>query len=131
MACEKFGQALVDSFPRFAHGPRKGKLKGYLCYIKATVGGWAHNLPNGAGVLFPGAHHWKLAMVTQYSDPKEQLTVARWHPETGVSVLQAPQTAWKLLKAIERRAPYTELQAIVHESRAESAPCSHRLHVID
>ena len=57
-ACENFGDGLVESFPRFSRGPRKGSLKGYLCYIKTTVGGWAENLPVGRGVLFPGTSDW-------------------------------------------------------------------------
>ena len=71
VACEKFGQDLVDSFPRSTKGPREGELKGYLCYLKATVGGWTDNLPNGGrGVVLPGASGWKLAMEMQLSDPK-------------------------------------------------------------
>lgn len=106
VACEKFGPELVDSFPRFTRGPRKGQLKGYLCYIKATVGGWAQNLPAGPGVLFPGAHHWKLAMAEQYSDPTEHSTVARWHPKVGAEVLQTPQQAWDMFKAYGQEARY-------------------------
>ena len=58
VACEKFGAELVDSFPKVARGRHAGKPGGYLCYIKATVGGWANNLPSGRGVVFPGASDW-------------------------------------------------------------------------
>lgn len=98
-ACEKFGVELVESFPKFTRGPRAGKLKGYLCYVKATVGGWANNLPGGRGVLYPGTSDWKLAMAGQYSDPKGHSVVARWDPREGTEQLQSPEQAAKLFKA--------------------------------
>lgn len=97
-ACEKFGVELIDSFPRFSRGPRTGKLKGYLCYIKATVGGWAENLPSGRGVLFPGASDWKLAMAVQNEDPKGHSVVATWDSKGGVKQHQTPEQADKLFK---------------------------------
>lgn len=78
VACEKFGAELVDSFPKVSCGRHVGKPRGYLCYIKATVGGWANNLPSGRGVVFPGTSDWKLAMVTQDDDPRGHSVVARW-----------------------------------------------------
>ncbi|WP_041793445.1 hypothetical protein [Rhodoferax ferrireducens] len=97
-ACEKFGDGLVETFPRFSRGPRKGSLKGYLCYIKATVGGWAENLPGGRGVLFPGTSDWKLAMAAQVSDPKGHSVVATWDFGGGAKQIQTPEQADKLFK---------------------------------
>jgi hypothetical protein len=99
VACEKFGADLVDTFPKFTRGPRKGALKGYLCYIKVSVGGWANNLPGGRGVLFPGTSDWKLAMAGQYDDPKGHSVVARWDHREGAEVLQTPEEAAALFKA--------------------------------
>ncbi len=108
VACEKFGRDLVDSFPRFTRGPRKGQLKGYLCYIKASVGGWSYNVPGypQGRVVYPGCTDWKLAMADQYNDPKEHSTVARWHPKLGAEALQSPEAAAALFKTYGKEPRY-------------------------
>jgi hypothetical protein len=35
-----FGDSVVDSFPRFVRGPRKGKIKGAVTWSKVVRGGW-------------------------------------------------------------------------------------------
>jgi hypothetical protein len=35
-----FGDEVVDSLPRFARGPRKGKIKGAVTWSKVVRGGW-------------------------------------------------------------------------------------------
>jgi len=93
VACEKFGSDLVDSFPRFSKGKRKGLLKGFLCFVKVSIGGWAQNFPSGATVLTPGIKDWKLAMVEQDGDPKCHSTVATWSQDFGVKSFQTPEQA--------------------------------------
>lgn len=99
VAEEKFGAELIASVPVFRNGPRKGKPKGYLSFIKCSVGGWGY-VPwvSGGCVIMPGTHDWRLSMATPYGDPKEHSLIARWGPESGACMLQSPEQALKMFK---------------------------------
>lgn len=113
VASEKFGEQVVASFPTFSRGPRKGELKGFLCWTKCTVGGWTHNHPDKGGdrggVLRPGTYHWRLTMAHPQADPHGHSIVARWTWVKGgdpiVENLQRPEAAEQLHKdyGAERR----------------------------
>ena len=100
VACEKFGNELVDTFPRFTRGARKGQLKGFLCYLQVSEGGWMSSALAGRrpGVLLPGSQDWHLAMATQYQDPHGHATVATWHPESGVGFIQSAADAHRMFR---------------------------------
>lgn len=49
-ATKLFGKEVVSQLPTYAKGPRKGKVKGYVHWLKATVGGWSRE----HGVCLPG-----------------------------------------------------------------------------
>ena len=99
VACEKFGTDLIDSFPRFSRGPRKSKLKGFLCCLKVETGGWCHNLPGSpgrAGVLRPGTYDWRITMADPNADIRHHAIVATWDYNGGsplILKLQTPQDA--------------------------------------
>lgn len=40
LARKWFGDEVVDEIPKYVRGEKKGKLKGYLKWIKVTKGGW-------------------------------------------------------------------------------------------
>ncbi len=42
-----FGDALVDTLPRFTKGARKGKLKGQVSWQKVVRGGWVRSYEGG------------------------------------------------------------------------------------
>lgn len=105
IAAEKFGEQIVSTFPAFTRGPRKGLIKGFLCWTKCAVGGWARNHPDHpgrAGVVKPGTSHWRLAMAHPDADPFGHSVVARWTYVSGgdplVEILQSPQAAEDLHK---------------------------------
>lgn len=95
VACEKFGQELVDSFPRYTRGPRKGKLKGALCWTKVTRGGWVATGPGYMGegtqgyVERPGSRDWRLTLTPYFVH--DHGVVARWYDERHASALGCPQ----------------------------------------
>lgn len=99
VAAEKFGEELVASFPVFSRGPRKGQLKGLLCWRKCSVGGWSHSV---GGVVRPGTSAWRLTMAYPDSDPNGHAVVAEWDYNGGkpiVSQKQTPADAAKVFKA--------------------------------
>lgn len=104
VAEEKFGAELVGRFPTFTRGPRKGMLKGYLCWTKCTVGGWARSHPEDRslpGVVKPGTSGWRITMAHPDSDPNGHAIVARWtyaRPAPVVENLQTPEAAEQLHK---------------------------------
>jgi hypothetical protein len=106
VAREKFGDDVLEAFPRFTRGPRKGQLKGYLRYLKVSVGGWAHRGGGSAGVLLPGTWDWKLAIESTQSDPYGHSVVACWAKETGVQPVQTPEEAAALYRAYKDRPRY-------------------------
>lgn len=75
VACEKFGKALIDSFPTYTRGPRKGKLKGFLVWRQVTEGGWSREL---GGVLRPGTDDWRVQFGYPDGDQHGATVVARW-----------------------------------------------------
>lgn len=103
VATEKFGEQLVGSFPTFTRGPRKGLLKGFICWTKCAEGGWTNNVPDQSGrttglggVVKPGTSGWRLTMAHPDADPCGHSIVARWtwcKPEPVVEILQTPQAA--------------------------------------
>jgi hypothetical protein len=105
VAVEKFGEQTVAAFPTFSRGPRKGQLKGFLCWTKCAVGGWTHDHPDSpgrSGVVRPGTSHWRLAVAHPDADPCGHSIVARWTYNSGspiVENLQTPQAAEELHKA--------------------------------
>ena len=110
VACERFGQALVDSFPRFSRGPRKGALKGYLCWTKVAVGGWCRNLPNrpgSAGVLRPGTSDWRVQIAHPDADPQGHSVVATWcYNGEEISGRPQPEVKQTLNEAAEMHKAY-------------------------
>lgn len=113
VACEKFGAELIDSFPVYSRGPRKGQRKGVIEWIKCDVGGWTYQHPEtrGAGVVFPGVYGWNVRMTGVYSDPKNHSVVARWYwdraTRTGkTEVLQTPENAAAMFAAYGQEARY-------------------------
>lgn len=87
VATEKFGAELLATFPVYTRGPRKGKLKGALCWTACTVGGWSRNPPGGgrATVLRPGTYDWHLTLTP---DDANGSRVAEWDRATGARVLR-------------------------------------------
>ena len=56
----KFGEweaaRILAAFGTYTRGPRKGMQRGYICWSKCTVGGWAHEPRFGSGyVQRPGS----------------------------------------------------------------------------
>jgi hypothetical protein len=49
-ATKLFGEEVVSQLPTYSKGPRKGKVKGYVHWLKVIVGGWSREY----GVCIPG-----------------------------------------------------------------------------
>lgn len=113
VAIEKFGEQLVACFPVFSKGPRKGLMKGYLCWTKCTVGGWARSHPDSGGtlggVVKPGTSGWRITIEHPDLDPRGHSVVARWtyaKPDPIVENLQSPADAVQLFKTYRTNARY-------------------------
>ena len=98
---EKFGdQFFMENWPKYSKGPRKGKFKGFICWTKCSVGGWARSHPSEpglSGVVKPGSSDWRVAMIEPEADPHGHSIVARWtyvkNSDPIIELLQSPQEA--------------------------------------
>lgn len=73
-ATKLFGAEALAELPRFVRGPKNGKLKGFVCWLKVEpgCGGWSHQY----GVLRPGLQRaWVAA---SYASPSEAAVYGRW-----------------------------------------------------
>jgi hypothetical protein len=67
LAIEKFGQELVESFPRYGRGSRRGTLRGHICWIETTKSGITtpDDTIRKPSQLTVGRSNWRLAMDTK------------------------------------------------------------------
>lgn len=104
VATEKFGADLIAQMPVYTRGPRKGKPKGALTWVKCTEGGWMRmkGAPSRAGgVIRPGSYDWALTL-SPYND-HDHGRVAEWTwvaagKDPVVRVLQTPANAEQMVK---------------------------------
>lgn len=57
--------ALYERVGTYSRGPRKGLAKGYVHWLKCSVGGW-HRDDGRGGVLIPGTHQVRVHLTNDY-----------------------------------------------------------------
>ena len=126
VAREKFGDDAIDALPRFSRGPRKGKLKGKVGWLKVTGGGWYVRDPKARGeVVVPGIAAWVLLadMGTpgdmDFSSPWSAKILAEASPRA--KRLAAQEYKWRWLEIGRSRADYAlELYEGMESFRAQA-----------
>lgn len=101
VATEKFGAELIARMPVYTRGPKKGKPKGALTWIKCSEGGWMRMNGGQGGVIRPGTYDWALTLSPYQTHDHGRVAEWTWVAKdkpASVRVLQEPSAAAQMVK---------------------------------